>query len=156
MGDDKLKPAVKATFSAYLQSKGLRRTPERLMVLERAMEMSGHFTVEALHESISSQRHLSLATVYNTLQLLMDAGIVSRHQFDGQTPLYGVALSQEGHGHQHLVCVKCGKVKEVRDPELDKYLNAKRYTAFTASHFLVTVYGVCSSCARRRRKSTKR
>ncbi len=95
--------------------------------------------------------HVALATAYNTLQLLVDAGIVLRHRFGDRTSLYECV--HEASGHQHLICSQCGKVKEVRDTSLAGYLRTKRYPSFTPTCYSLSIYGLCSECARKERRS---
>ncbi len=139
-------------FSDYLSRTGRRRTPERFMILERVMAERGHFSIEELCERIAASGiHVALATAYNTLQLLVDAGIVLRHRFGDRTSLYECV--HEASGHQHLICSQCGKVKEVRDTSLAGYLRTKRYPSFTPTCYSLSIYGLCSECARKERRS---
>lgn len=137
-------------FSDYLSRTGRRRTPERFIILERVMAERGHFTIEELCEHLGADGvHVALATAYNTLQLLVDAGLVLRHRFGGGSSRYECV--HEAVGHQHLVCSQCGKVKEVRDSSLAGYLRTKRYPSFTPTCYSLSIYGLCSECARKER-----
>lgn len=151
MSDEKLKASARASFTEYLHSKKLRRTPERYAILDRICELSEHFYVESLHSQLEQDGfHVSKATVYNTMELLVDCGLVRRHQFNNQPAQYERA-SGPGN-HHHLICTQCGKVKEMKDPELIKMMNTHRYPTFNASYFAIYVYGVCSRCQRKSKK----
>lgn len=152
MNDEKSKALARAAFSAYLKSRRLRHTTEREMVLEKVLDMPDNFSIESLHASLMQADRVSLATVYNTMQLLTGAGIVRKHTFDGPTSHYErVPTTKEG-GHLHLVCTECGKIKAVKDTEISRAVNSRRHPTFHASYFTLCIYGVCSRCARRLKK----
>ena len=134
MIDDKLRTAARATLTEYLKAKRLRKTPERYAILDKVCEMNKHFDIEALYAAIEGDGyHVSRATIYNTMELLSDCGIVRRHQFGAQP-------------------AQCGKIKEVKDPELVSFMNSRRYSAFHDSYFCLYVYGICAACTRRNRR----
>lgn len=156
MSEEKTKIAVESAFGEYLKKKGLRRTPERYVILDKVMGMNDHFHVETLHSLIEADSyHISLATVYNTMQLFVDFGIVRRHQFAGQPAQYERIADNALSNHHHLICRHCGKIKEVKDPVLTRMLNDKRYISFQPEYFSLYVYGVCSRCQRALRRSKK-
>jgi len=151
MSDDKLKTSARASFTEYLRNKKLRRTPERYAILDRICELSEHFYVESLHSKLEQNGfHVSKATVYNTMELLVDCGLVRRHQFNNQPAQYE-RVNGPGN-HHHLICTQCGKVKEMKDPDIMRMMNSRRYTAFSAAYFAIYVYGVCSRCQRKNKK----
>lgn len=152
MNDDKIKSSARATFTEYMKVKKLRKTPERYAILDKVFDMTDHFFIESLYSAlVADAYHVSRATVYNTIELLIDCGLVRRHQFGNkQTQYEKVATS--GINHHHLICSQCGKIKEVKDPELIKLINFRRYPTFHTSYFALYVYGVCSRCMRRNRK----
>lgn len=151
MSDDKLKTSARASFTEYLHSKKLRRTPERYAILDRICELSEHFYVESLHSKLEQNGfHVSKATVYNTMELLVDCGLVRRHQFNNQPAQYE-RVTGPGN-HHHLICTQCGKMTEMKDPDLMKAMNSRRYPTFTAAYFAIYVYGVCSRCQRKNKK----
>lgn len=145
-------PSAQA-LSEYLQRTHRRSTTERYMVLASVENMSGHFTVEELCTRLAADgRRVATATVYSTLQLLAECGLVRRLRFDDGAMRYELAPAN----HHHLVCLRCGKIKDVRDADLEALLQEKRYGSFTPAHFALSVYGVCSACARRKRQSSKK
>lgn len=152
MNEDKIKQSVRNTFTEYLHSKKLRKTPERYAILDKVFDMTDHFYIESLYTALESEAyHVSRATVYNTIELLIDCGLVRRHQFNNQLAQYE-KITGIGNNHHHLICTQCGKIKEVKDPELMKMMNARRYPTFHTAYFAIYVYGVCSRCQRKNKK----
>lgn len=152
MNDEKSKELARATFSAYLESRKLRHTTERDIVLEKVLEMPDNFSVDSLHASLAQAEMVSLATVYNTMQLLTGAGIVRRHTFDGTSSRYERASPANENICLHLVCTECGKIKAVKDTEISRAINSRRFPTFHTAYFTLCIYGVCSRCARRLKK----
>lgn len=151
--DDKITLVATGAFTRYLKGRRLRKTPERFIVLDKVMSMADHFVIESLHDAIEADGlHLSLGTVYNTIELLIDAGLVRRHTFGNATAQYEKVTSISGN-HLHLVCSQCGRVKEARDPEITRILNSRRYSAFRSDYFDLNIYGICSRCQRKNRQS---
>ena len=151
MIDDKLRTAARATLTEYLKAKRLRKTPERYAILDKVCEMNKHFDIEALYAAIEGDGyHVSRATIYNTMELLTDCGIVRRHQFGTQPAQYERVSATVNH--LHLICQQCGKIKEVKDPELVSFMNSRLYSAFHDSYFCLYVYGICAACTRRNRR----
>lgn len=86
---EKVKDTVKANFTAYLEEKGLRKTPERFAILEEIYSHSGHFTVESLFKKMGDKNYrVSKATVYNTLQLLLESELVVKHTYKNDMARY--------------------------------------------------------------------
>lgn len=151
---EKTKTSIENKFGDFLREHGQRRTPERYVILRKVMSMSDHFYVETLHNLIEEDGyHISRATVYNTMQLLIEFGAVRRHQFADQPAQYEKILDSSVSNHNHLICQKCGKIKEVDDPILTRMLNDRRYQTFQPQYFTLYVYGICSRCQRRMRRN---
>lgn len=142
-------PAVRK-FNEFLDSHGLRRTTERYAILNRIMAINGHFTIEELQQMIDADGfRVSRSTVYNTVELLMEAKMLRRHVFEGMQAQYErITLP-----HTHLICTVCGKVKEVRDTNFAAFMNARRFNAFNTDHYSLYVYGTCSTCARKSKRA---
>ena len=146
---DSNNPVVRK-FNEYLDAHGMRRTTERYAILNRIMSINGHFTIEELQQMIEGDGfRVSRSTVYNTVELLMNAKMLRRHVFEGMQAQYErITLP-----HTHLVCTTCGKVKEVRDPNFAAFMNARRFNAFNTDHYSLYVYGTCSTCARKSKRN---
>lgn len=152
MVDDKLKLNAKSKFAIYMETRKMRKTPERFAILDMAMSFSDHFSADLLYRRMEESYHVSRATIYNTLDLLTDCGILRRHQFGSNQSQYECVADTPNH--HHLICTECGKIKEIKDTELLKYFNSKKYSSFTASYYVLYIYGVCSACARRAKRKS--
>lgn len=87
MIEEKTREIVRQKLSQYLEAKKLRKTPERYAILDKIYATSEHFDVDLLYEMMSeSEYRVSRATVYNTIDLLVDAGLVRKHQFETTLP----------------------------------------------------------------------
>lgn len=149
MKDDKLLEAARKTLEKFLKTRGMRRTPERTTLLEKVFSTGEHFYIDVLCESLELEGfHVSRSTVYATMQLFLEAGLVRRHQFGNQPAQYERVLPGTAGNHIHLVCTVCGRVKEARDPALGEMLCRRSYAGFRPSECALYVYGVCGRCER--------
>jgi Fur family ferric uptake transcriptional regulator len=155
MNDDKLLNPARVALTNYLKAKKMRRTPERFAILEKVFSTDAHFYVDALHEALEMEGyHVSLSTVYSTIQIFVEAGLVRRHQFGNQPAQYERVLQGLTENHHHLVCTSCGRVRAVKDKdhELCDCITALRYPTFKTEFFALYVYGLCSRCQKRLKK----
>lgn len=108
---------VKQLFSEHLEKNQLRKTPERFAILDEVYSRNEHFDVDELFESMKAKNYrVSRATVYNTLDLLVDCNLVRKHQFGSSLAQYEKSV---GHSqHHHLICNQCQQVTEFCEPRL--------------------------------------
>ena len=144
--------AVERLLDNYLEMNNHRKTPERYTILRAIYSMNGHFTLEELKARLAQEMDfpVSRATLYNTLNLFMSLRLVVRHRFQGSTK-YEACYDNQSHCHQ--ICTMCGKVTEVKSPEIIAAVENMHLKRFRKDGFTLYVYGMCSTC---QTKMTKR
>ena len=136
---------IKEAFTQYMIAKSLRKTAERYMILEHICQIKGHFSVEMLRKQLEDNNfHVSRSSIYNTLELLMDAQLVVRYQFSSQLVQY--ELKALAITHHHLICNYCGVIREIKNDKISKEVATFRITKFTHEYHSLFIYGICSKC----------
>lgn len=155
MNDERSKTAAIGAFTQYMTQHKLRKTPERYAILEKVLELNSHFFIDTLYASLEADGyHVSRATVYNTMELLVDAGLVRRHTFGNQPAQYEKIIGPSHH--HHLVCSRCGKVREIKDSNLDALIDSRHFTNFHPAYADLYIYGICSRCMHRKKKTNSK
>ncbi len=157
MEKEDLKEAVKQTLTEYLRQNGHRKTSERFAILDAIYSIKGHFSMETLHDKLLNQEHfrVSRATLYNTIELLLDAKLVIKHQF-GNSSQYERSYNVDTH--HHLICTECGQVTEMPNNELQRIIASSPMKRFQMSHYSLYIYGTCRKCinAKKRKQLNKK
>ena len=142
-----IKTKVRKIFSDYLEKHEHRKTSERFAILEEIYSVVGHFDVESLYKLLKNKNyHVSRATVYNTMELLLDCNLITKHQFGKNIAQY--EKSYEYKQHDHLICEDCEKVLEFCDPRIQQIQSMMgELLNFNITHHSLNLYGKCKMLA---------
>lgn len=136
----------------FLRQKKLRPTRERFLLLDEIMAMSGHFDADQVYATLSRKGlKASRATVYNTLDLLVSCGLISKYRFGESQSRYEKAFGRPRH--DHMICLECGEIIEFLTPKLEAIQREVcRRKNFEPRNSTLQIFGVCSRCSSRKHK----
>ncbi|MBV4418686.1 transcriptional repressor [Clostridium tyrobutyricum] len=138
-----------------LKEKGYKLTPQRRAIVDMIIRNEGkHLTTEEIYDLVKKDcPEIGLATVYRTVQLLEDIGVICKLDLDDGCSRYEIVHEKEIHHHHHLICTKCSKIIEVPDHLLEDLESQieKNYNFKILNHSL-KFYGVCSECLKKSKK----
>lgn len=138
---------LEEVLDSFMQKNGLRRTQQRRHLLLSIFASDDHFTADQLMDRLRGETsEASRSTVYRTLALLVEAGLLKEVHLGGGQVHYDPNFT-ENPDHAHLVCVKCGKVEEFKAKELSRRMNKiATERGFREINHMVKIEGVCSDC----------
>jgi len=137
-----------AVLGAWMAERGLKTTRQRTLIIDTFFEVGGHLSVEELWGKVKARdARVSVATVYRTMNLLSECGLVHAQNFgDGQTR-FEVAVGREHH--DHLICTRCGAIVEFENDRIEALQEAvARRHGFQVKSHKMELYGLCRACQR--------
>ena len=136
---------LQKSFSDYLKNKKLRNTAERDAIFSIVCQTKDPFTLEMVGQQLESINfRVSRASVYNTIELLLDAKIVVRHQFAGSNVQY--ELKHIAVQYNHVICTYCGATSKIKNDKLNSFCADFKIPKFTTEYYSLSFYGLCSKC----------
>jgi Fur family ferric uptake transcriptional regulator len=142
-------------LKSYLRKKGFRLTEQRKIIVNHFCSKEKHYSVEELYNDLKGvMPHIGHATVYRTMQLLVDAGLASERRFKDNITRYEPVHRSAQHGH--MICLECGKIIEFEYRKIEQLqLEAARRHGFKPLSHKLELYGYCEKCARTMKKRKK-
>lgn len=143
--------------SQNLKNIGLKATLPRLKILELFQRADvRHMSAEDVYKSLLQEdMDIGLATVYRVLTQFEQAGLLERHFFESGKAVFEL---NEGHHHDHLVCIQCGKVEEFYDAEIERrQIKVAKERGFTVHDHALTIFADCSTeaCPNKRKSPAR-
>ncbi|MCI8584572.1 MAG: transcriptional repressor [Lachnospiraceae bacterium] len=142
-------------FESLLRGKGLKVTAQRIAVLSVLSEKpDSHLTAEEIYDLVRvGSPDIGLATVYRTIQMLLELKIIDRIYLDDGYVRYelgNVYETEDSHHHHHLICVKCGRVMSFQGDLLEAFeMRMEEETGFQIQDHDVKLYGLCKDCQKK-------
>lgn len=137
------------TFREFLKERGLRLTPEREGILAEVLRSKGHFDPEELHIDLRRKgASVSRASIYRTIPLLVEAGIIEEVERVDKHAHYELTYGREHH--DHMLCMGCGRVIEFLSQSMEKLQDriCKEHN-FTGETHTLEIKGYCRKCAKK-------
>jgi Fur family ferric uptake transcriptional regulator len=135
-------------FVQYLRDNNLKVTKERLMLLEELFNSNGHLDADSLLFQLRNQgKRVSRATIYRTLDLLVQCGLARKSRLGREHYVYERVTP--GKRHDHMVCTGCGQIIEFYDSDLDeRQRQVCLEHSFRPSFYSLQIQGLCAECQR--------
>lgn len=136
----------------YLTGHGYKSTRQRDLIIRFFSDAGRHLSADELYLLVKkSEPGIGYATVYRTLKLLSEAGLVHERRFEDGFTRY--ELSDTDKHHDHLICTKCGSILEFENGEIEKLQqDVARKNHFQVTSHKLEIYGLCRNCSRAKRR----
>ncbi len=138
---------AKRILNRYIESHNMRKTSERLNILECIYSIDSSFDMESLQQLLLERKfYVSRATLYNTLQLFLDCNLVMQLPIRQRSGCYQCTLMKKNR--HHMICMVCGKEKNIKNLALSHNVMAyaKEMKNFKMLSHAISFYGICAKC----------
>jgi Fur family ferric uptake transcriptional regulator len=131
-------------LTEYLSKENLKQSKQRNSIIEYFLEMDDHVSAEELHDYVRERNHnTGLATIYRTLNLLKDAGLVEQKQFADGKAVFEI-IKPDSH-HDHLICTTCERVIEFENDEIERLqIEVAKAHGLKLTHHRLDLFGSCT------------
>ena len=138
--------SAKDIFREYLRNKGMLVSGQREQILDIFLKTEKHPTINDIYDLVRKKYpQIGLATVYRTMKVICDAGLARETDFGGNIRRFEHKYKHQHH--DHLVCLKCGRITEVISPAIEKLQeNLARKHRFKAVRHRMEIFGFCRTC----------
>jgi len=145
--------AANEQLVSYLKEHNCRITTERLLIAEAVKQCPRHFSADDVFRALAmSKQPVTRPTIYSMLRTMVDAGILTTLDINLDKQLFELRTTE----HMHLVCRRCGNIKELRDNALIRLIRQRRYATFAPDAISLTLFGTCSSSKRKNENNIKK
>ena len=136
---------AEGVFSAFLEKRDLKLTSQRRTILHQALR-DGHFSAEDLLKlSKKADPTVSKATVYRTLALLKESGVLEEQDFGDGKKMFERAQGRKHH--DHLICIRCGSIIEFENEAIETLQNSEaKKNGFKIVYHSLKLFGFCRTC----------
>ncbi len=138
---------IEASIIKALRGKGYKATPQRIAISQFALSNREHPTAQRIYSEVrKTYPTVSLATVYKTIQILKEAGLIQELNLPRKQARFDCDMEP----HINLVCLRCGSIRDLKDPAVkEMVLKAVSAENFAAKGYSFDIYGICQSCDRK-------
>lgn len=142
---DKIKKEVRKVLADYIAKNGLRNTRERYDILDEIYNGEGHFEIDELFSNLRQKKvNVSRGTVYNSIDTLIQSGLIVKHQFGHKKIFYEKSYNYKQH--EHLICDNCEHIFEFYNPNLKPITDmAADILKFKVKSQSLVISGECES-----------
>ena len=134
-------------YKNYIRENKLKSSKRRDLIFEYILELTEHFTIDDIYQSlIKTNPNIGIATVYRTIRLLVDCGVLLEHSFGEKKGFFEVNIAQS-QCHGHLICRSCGKITEFQYEDILEFQKSIADShEFEIEFSKLEIYGICKKC----------
>ncbi|MBF7095770.1 Fur family transcriptional regulator [Alkalibacter mobilis] len=139
-------------YKEILRENGYKLTPQRRHVIDAIIDKKDcHMSIDEIYKVVKGNcPEIGIATIYRTVQLFEEIGILSKQYFDDGCHRYEISDGSRHHNHHHLICNECGSVIEIQDEYFDALeQHIEKEKKFKITNHNVVFFGICENCRKK-------